>query len=265
MNKIKYTSLFSITAMLIIAGCSDNSMDQETASAESAPVSYYNQFLPCTGGPDASPENMRKMIAEWNQLEAMSGDLIWAGGYAPKGDDNGQDNGWWELQWTSKEAADAGWEVWMASEEAQAWDKQNDAILECDNSLVSSWTFTAPGAEYPDFDFANFATETHPCNLNDGKTSADLMAVAKKYDNWVAENGAAEGYFYGIYEALDDDAMFDFLWLNFHETFEGLDAGNSNFAQNGADMQASFDEVASCRSPDLYDSYEFRSLMSDAS
>jgi len=192
MNKIKYTSLFSITSMLIIAGCSDNSMDQETASAESAPVSYYNQFLPCTGGPDASPENMRKMIAEWNQLEAMSGDLVWAGGYAPKGDDNRQDNGWWELQWTSKEAADAGWEVWMASEEAQAWDKQNDAILECDNSLVSSWTFTAPGAEYPDFDFANFATETHPCNLNDGKTSADLMAVAKKYDNWVAENGAAE-------------------------------------------------------------------------
>ena len=78
MNNIKYTSIFSITAMLIIAGCSDNSMDQETTNAESAPVSYYNQLLPCTSGPDASPENMRKMIAEWNQLEAMSGDLVWA-------------------------------------------------------------------------------------------------------------------------------------------------------------------------------------------
>jgi hypothetical protein len=91
------------------------------------------------------------------------------------------------------------------------------------------------------------------------------MAVAKKYDNWVTENGTADGYFYGIYEALDDDAMFDFLWLNFHQTFEGLDAANSNFVQIGADMQASFDEVASCRAPDLYDSYEFRNLMSDAS
>ena len=77
MNNIKYTSIFSITAMLIIAGCSDNSMDQEVAIAESAPVSYYNQFVPCVAGPDASPENMRKMIAEWNELEAMSDDLVW--------------------------------------------------------------------------------------------------------------------------------------------------------------------------------------------
>ena len=46
MNNIKYTSIFSITAMLIIAGCSDNSMDQEVAAAESGPVSYYNQFVP---------------------------------------------------------------------------------------------------------------------------------------------------------------------------------------------------------------------------
>ncbi len=265
MNNIKFTSIFSITAMLIIAGCSNNSIDQETTSAESAPVSYYNQFLPCVAGPDASPENMRKLISEWNQLEAMSADLVWAGGYAPKGDSNGQDNGWWELQWTSKEAADAGWEVWMASEEAQTWDIKNDPILECDNSVVSSWTFTAPGAESPDFDFSYFATETYPCNLNDGKSSEDLMAVAQEYDNWVADNGTAEAYFYGIYEALDDDAMFDFLWLNFHQSFDGLEAGNANFAEKGGEMQASFDEVASCRAPDLYDSYEFRNLMSEAS
>ena len=59
--------------------------------------------------------------------------------------------------------------------------------------------------------------------------------------------------------------LFFFLWLNFHQSFDGLDAGNANFAENGGDMQASFDEVASCRSPDLYDSYEFRNLLSEAS
>ena len=49
MKNIKFTSIFSITAMLIIAGCSDNSMDQETASAEAAPastVSYTHLTLP---------------------------------------------------------------------------------------------------------------------------------------------------------------------------------------------------------------------------
>ena len=133
--------------------------------------------------------------------------------------------------------------------------------------LLISLTFMASSLFIfsDDKPYTTYTGEILQCNLNDGKTNADLKAVAKKYDNWVAENGTAEAYFYGIYEALDDDANFDFLWLNFHQTFEGLEAGNSNFAENGADMQASFDEVASCRAPDLYDSYEFRNLMSDAS
>ncbi len=265
MNKFKYSSMFAFTTVFLMTACSNGSMDQPEAVTEVADVTYYNQFLPCTPGPDYSPENMRQMIVEWNSLEVMSDDLVWAGGYAPKGDSNGQDNGWWELQWPSKEAADVAWEAWMADDVAQAWDKESDAVLECDNSAVSSWTFKTPGAESPDFDFSYFATETYPCNLNDGMSSEDLMAVAEKYNNWVAENGTAEAYFYGIYEALDEDAMFDFLWLNFHQSFEGLEAGNANFAENGGDMQASFDKVASCRTPDFYDSAEFRNLISDAS
>jgi hypothetical protein len=57
-------------------------MEQVEAETD---VSFYNQFVPCTPGPDYSSENMRQMIVEWNALEVMSDDLVWAGGYAPKG------------------------------------------------------------------------------------------------------------------------------------------------------------------------------------
>ena len=138
-------------------------------------------------------------------------------------------------------------------------DASLDKVYAHRNSFVQSWlnsdtSVTGPGVISELF-----------MDLVNGKTTEDLMAVAEKYNNWVAENTSAEAYFYGIYEALDDDAMFDFLWANFHQSFEGWEAGNTNFAEKGADMQASFNEVASCRAPDLYDSYEFRSLMSDAS
>jgi len=138
MNKFKYSSIFALTAILFVTACSNDSMEQVEAETD---VSFYNQFVPCTPGPDYSSENMRQMIVEWNALEVMSDDLVWAGGYAPKGDSNGQDNGWWELQWPSKEAADVAWEAWMADDTAQAWDNKSDAVLACDNSLVSSWTF----------------------------------------------------------------------------------------------------------------------------
>ncbi len=35
---------------------------------------------------------------------AVYDQMVWAGGLAPA---SGQQNGWWELQWTSKEASDA--------------------------------------------------------------------------------------------------------------------------------------------------------------
>ena len=44
--------------------------------------------------------------------------MVWAGGYAPA---SGQQGGWWELQWSSKEAVDSAWEFWLS--EAQEWDQ----------------------------------------------------------------------------------------------------------------------------------------------
>jgi hypothetical protein len=32
-------------------------------------------------------------------------------------------------------------------------------------------------------------------------------------------------------------------------------AGNKHWQENGKEMQAKFDEVATCNSPDIYDSY----------
>ena len=62
------------------------------------------------------------------------------------------------------------------------------------------------------------------------------------------------GHFFGVYfPEFDADA--DFLWGNWHSNFDVKAAGNKHWQENGKEMQAKFDEVATCNSPDIYDSY----------
>ena len=100
-------SLLSLLAIIFVVSCS-NSMDD----AEAQQTVYFNQFIPCKAGPDYSAETMKDFVAEWNELVAVYDEMVWAGGYAPA---SGQQGGWWELQWSSKEAADAAWESWLSN------------------------------------------------------------------------------------------------------------------------------------------------------
>ena len=69
---------------------------------------FYNEFIPCVGGPDFNQENVDKMMKGWRSLN-ISDDLLGAWGYVPASETSRYENGWWELSWESKEAADAAW------------------------------------------------------------------------------------------------------------------------------------------------------------
>ena len=62
-------------------------------------------------------------------------------------------------------------------------------------------------------------------------------------------------YFYGVYYPEFEDSQADVLWGNWHSDFETKEAGNQHWLENGKEMQAKFDEVVTCNSPDLYDSF----------
>ena len=100
-------NLFTLfLSIIFIVSCSM----EETSEQVVDPLEnqYFTEFMPCEAGPDFNSENMTAMIAEWQKLltaEELQG--VW--GYAPAVDTNSVgDTGWWEIQWTSEEAADEG-------------------------------------------------------------------------------------------------------------------------------------------------------------
>ena len=59
--------------------------------------------------------------------------------YAPKGDNNAFDNGWWELMWPSKEAADKAWS--SENPEFIEWAEKYESVISCDGEGRYPWTF----------------------------------------------------------------------------------------------------------------------------
>ena len=245
-------SLLSFLAIIFVVSCS-NSMDD----ADAQQTVYFNQFIPCKAGPDYSAETMKAFVAEWNELVAVYDEMVWAGGYAPA---SGQQGGWWELQWSSKEAADAAWESWLSNAEAQEWDQTSRNVLDCDNSQVGDFDLHG-GVAAPDFDWTSFATQSQACRYTDGSTQADLMADMKLFNKWVADNGTGDPYTYGVYIPQDSSDPYDFYWLNWHQNFDTMEAGNMNWVENGKEMQATFDSHAICDDAQLWNSAEFKNEM----
>ena len=253
--------IFSLVFILFLASCADNEMTETSETNEPNVGPFYAEFLACKAGPDFNQENVAKMIADFNQLNISEG-VTWVGGYAPVEGQNRYAgvNGWWEINWESKEAAEAGWKEWMADEEAMAWDESTNNILECDNSQVLGWDFYLPGETMFE-DWSSFATGTLECNYNEGKSSDDLKANIEQYNKWVAEYGSDDDYAYGVYFP-QYEAEQDFLWLNWHGDMDSMKSGNESWAETGQSIQAEFNKTATCTGPDIYNSAEIYSPQS---
>ena len=99
MSNSKY--ILSAFITLLVVGCAN---EDSSVTSDSGPIykgPYYNEFLACNAGP-AFEDGIQEMLSAWQQLPAAKG-LGWAGVYAPVGDDHRFSNGWWELEWDSKE------------------------------------------------------------------------------------------------------------------------------------------------------------------
>ena len=169
--------------LLGLISCSEMSQNDVAPTWQDVGVSFYNEVLECNAGPKYSPESLKQMLSEYRDL-VNDENILGAWGYAPTEENTRVDNGWWELQWTSKMAADAGWASWTSNDDVSAWSEKYQEVLQCDAENRSSWMFvmgTDPTA-FGDFnqDDPSFATAFIPCNLNDGKTPDDLEAALVK-------------------------------------------------------------------------------------
>ena len=83
-----------------------------------------------------------------------------------------------------------------------------------------------------------------------------MKEIEKIHYEYLDKNGSENPYFFGVYFPEFDGAEADFLWGNWHASFDSMKSGNADWEENGKAMQAKFDEISTCISPDYYDSYE---------
>ena len=250
-----------IIASFVIANCSNSNNSVSTGNEVTFDLfgtTFYNEFFPCVGGEDYSPENVMAMMKAW-RAQNISDDLLGAWGYAPAADTNGQDNGWWELSWESQEQADAAWAEWVADEGAMAWAEEYESVIACDGEARRGWVFQwhRDPYSYGEFpDSGEFFTETFVCKYNEGKGEDDLSESIALFNDWL-DNGQNYGaYAYGTYASVQEDENVDFLWLNFHETADSAAKGAADWLANGGEAAASIAATATCSNPpDYYNSW----------
>ncbi|HAH67922.1 MAG TPA: hypothetical protein DCL68_05265 [Gammaproteobacteria bacterium] len=218
-------------------------------------VEFYNEFIPCVGGEDFNQENVDKMMKGWRSLN-ISDDLLGAWGYVPATEGR-FDNGWWELSWESKEAADAAWAEWVQDEEAMAFLAANESVMVCDGEERAAWDMTFHRDVYsfgPTAEDGSFYSEFFPCKYNDGKSSDDLMESIALYNKWLDGLDASGFYAYGIYAGDGTNELADFWWGNFHESSENAASGAAAWLETGGTARVSLEATATCGVPDGYDS-----------
>ena len=275
-NKLIITG---VLGAFFIASCSneiaveptaeDNSYSEFVDALESTGGKAFAEFMACEAGADFNAENATKMISDWQKLitaESLFG--VW--GYVPAADTNAfGDTLWWELNWNSKEEADAEWNAWVQNEDAQAWAEQYSNVMVCDGEGRNSFDGVYPilPNTYGDVNESGyFYAEFHQCNYIDGSDRVDAEAFLPGFANAVSNsdyNGT--GYSFANYFAYKNedgshvDADVDFLWGNFTKGKDAMDKATESFENDVRDeMFPLFSEFATCAEvPDVYHGWTF--------
>ena len=271
--------IISVMGAFFIASCSnemaveptaeDNSYSEFVDALESTGGKAFAEFMDCEAGADFNAENVTKMISDWQKLitaESLFG--VW--GYVPAADTNAfGDTLWWELNWNSKEEADAEWNAWVQNEDAQAWAEQYSNVMVCDGEGRNSFDGVYPilPNTYGDVNESGyFYAEFHQCNYIDGSDRTDAEAFLPGFTNAVSNsdyNGT--GYSFANYFAYKNkdgshvDADVDFLWGNFTKGKDAMDKATESFENDvREEMFPLFSEFATCAEvPDVYHGWTF--------
>ena len=275
-NKLLITG---VMGAFFIASCSnemaveptteDNSYSEFVDALESTGGKAFAEFMACEAGADFNAENATKMISDWQKLitaESLFG--VW--GYVPAADTNAfGDTLWWELNWNSKEEADAEWNAWVQNEDAQAWAEQYSNVMVCDGEGRNSFDGVYPilPNTYGDVNESGyFYAEFHQCNYIDGSDRTDAESFLPGFTNAVSNSDYNDtGYSFANYFAYKNedgshvDADVDFLWGNFTKGKDAMDKATESFENDVRDeMFPLFSEFATCEEvPDVYHGWTF--------
>ncbi len=186
-------------ALAFLVGCAKEEVSiqvvEEPIIQEQAAVSspMLVEFMWCKDGADFSPDSFAVMVAEWNALDAASTNQA-AGAFVlvPEMESTDFDRIWANI-WSSQDARDAGWKEWLENDAADFGAKY-DSVMACNPErvfLFESERVVSPSVAWEGT--GPFPARYSFCNLNEGKTEADVAAAIGQFQEWVAAGREATG------------------------------------------------------------------------
>lgn len=259
--------LVLISILLVITSCSEQAEDTNT-EVEEIVQRPYSEYLTCTPGNNFTPESVRAMITEWNQLD-LDDSLYFAAGHAPLTESTlaGSGKVSWQLFWQSKEDATQAWSE-DPSEEFLAWGEKFQDVLTCDGDGRRGYDVywgrdNDRSGEWEDN--TQWVTYAHYCKFNEAGSFEALSSAAQEFNIYLdnVESGTDGPFTFGVYLHNNDNPEpyinYDFFWMNYYQNHDDAQASYERFAQTGTEMQATFDSFSECEGPFPSNSYQFLS------
>ena len=264
MYKILKLTVLSLALATIVVSCSNENKENDLEANEYSP--RFNEFMACEKGTEYSAENLSNMISDWRAFQ-LSEELMGAFFHDPINEENTfGPTAWWELEWSSKEAADAAWEQWSNNEEALEWSEKYLNVVVCDQEGRNSWDLIYPITV--DFfgkpnDSGYFYSQYWSCNYKNDANREDMENFIPTHKAFIERSDLqGTGYHYGVYfdrrseDASHSNVETSHLWAEWARSAETMDVQNRNFAENGQSTFEIFNQIGACpENPDIYDSW----------
>ena len=286
MRVVRY---FAACAALALIGCTQ---DTSTPEAEPAPMAAapaveiaaeetqtmapvrYNEFIWCSNGENGTSENVAARNALWvEQVTALGLDQMGAAELVPTGWTTENFDRLTLLMWPDVATRDAGWAAYGESTIEAQLEEQFPNVEICggeDFEHVYGLNVYQPRMPTTPFNpegDAKAYVEYQFCSYNEGQEAADLRAVVGGpymafLDGYTETRPDSSYNFLVQVPQFDQEAVeradfvppsFDFVWTNFYGTPAEKAEGDSVWAEQGAPIQAAFDEVVACSDPLGYD------------
>ena len=258
MNYLKLTVLMSF---IFLVGCSDEPVEEELETNK-----VFSEYMTCTPGVDFTDESARMMVDEWNNMEFPEGFFAWGHKPLESVTLGGENKYYWQLFWNTQEDADKAWAE-GPSDEFAAWAEKYESVLTCDGEnrrkYDNHWPRDVDASGEWDEDAPQWVSYAHYCKFNgdDGKEKLDAAVVAFNAYLDEAETGDDGPFTFGIYyhsgENPEPYSDYDFFWMNYYQTHDDAKASYTRFDSDGGEIQAMFDEAATCEGPYGMDTFQF--------
>jgi len=263
MKKI-YQAVFMSFLFGVLLSCSEENMTNSSSDHEEGP--FYVEFVSCEKGNDYSLTNLSNMIESWRMLP-ISDDLRGSYLYDPIKEENAfGPSMWWELEWESKDAADAAWSNWANDDSVMDWSNKYQNVMSCDGAGRNAWDILIPVSS-SHFGESNesgyFYSQYWTCNYKNGAGRDELESFIPMHSAKIKSSDLqGTGYHYGVYfdrrseDASHSDVSASHVWGEWAVSEETMELQNKNFADNFQEVFAEFDKLASCLDePDIFNSW----------